>query len=105
MVCPLAEYAASTDPALRSHLERGPGIGKGGLYLAAVTDDTGVSQQAIDIGGPESGDHLGVETGEGSAETLTAAQDRRPRQPGLEALQGQTLEDAGLVAQDRKSVV
>ena len=46
---------------------------------------------------PKRGDALGVEAGERRAEVLALAQDRQPREPGLEALEAEPLEQPALV--------
>ena len=74
--------------------ERARGVADGRLDLAAMAHDARVSQQARDIGRPEPGHGLDVEAGEGGTEGLALAQDGQPRQPGLETLQAQLLEQA-----------
>src|SRR5690606_7849677 len=54
------------------------------LDLAAMADDAGVSQQALDIGLGETGDRLGLEAGEAGAEGVALPQDGDPGQAGLE---------------------
>jgi hypothetical protein len=68
------------------------------LDLAPVTDDRGVRKQPLDVALSEPGDPLRVEAAERRPEALALAQDRQPRQPGLEALERQPLVQAPLVA-------
>src|SRR5262249_57700105 len=49
-------------------------------------------------GGAERGDGRGLEPGERGPEVLPLAQDGEPRQPGLERLKRQALEDPGIAA-------
>ena len=62
----------------------------------------GVAEQALDVPLVEARDLLEVEAREGPAEGLALAQDRQPREPGLEALEAQLLEQAPVVA-DREA--
>jgi hypothetical protein len=62
-----------------------------------VADDAGVVQQPGHVGRTEAGHGGHVEAGEGPPEGVPLAQDREPRQPGLEALEAQLLEQAGVV--------
>jgi len=73
------------------------GIVDGGVDLPAVADDAGVAEQAVDVGRPEPGDDPGVEVGEGAPEVVALAQDRQPRQTGLEALEADLLEQPVIV--------
>ena len=72
-------------------------VGDRGLDLAAVPDDPGVGEQPLDVRLAELGDALGVEARERRAEVLALAQDRQPREPGLEALQAEALVQPALV--------
>ena len=56
------------------------------LDLAAVTDDRGVAEQALDVTLAEARDGVGVEVRKRAPERLPFAEDRQPRQAGLEAL-------------------
>ena len=62
-----------------------------------MADDARVPKQPLDVALAEARDRFGIEAGEGGAEVLALAQDRQPRQPGLEALEAQPLEQAALV--------
>src|SRR3954451_12810004 len=61
------------------------------LDLAAVADDAGIRQQALDVALAEAGDGVGVEAGERPPEALPLAQDRQPGQTRLEALETEAL--------------
>src|SRR3954453_3455969 len=88
--------------ALLPQRECAAGVRDRGLDLAAVAHDAGVVQEALDVALAETGDVLRVEAGEGRAEVVTLAQDRQPRQAGLEALEAQPLVEPALV-RDRAS--
>ena len=66
--------------------------------LAAVADDPGVGHQPLDVGVVVGRDPVGVEVVERRPERRPLAQDRRPRQPGLERLEADPLEHPALVA-------
>ena len=68
-----------------------------GLDLPAVADDRRVAEQALDVARAELGDRGGVEARERAAERLALAQDRHPREPGLEALETELLEQPAVV--------
>src|SRR5436190_3024806 len=68
------------------------------LDLAAMADDARVLEQALDVRLAEAGDGLGVEPCERGPEALALAEDRQPREAGLEALEAKPLEQAALVA-------
>src|SRR4051812_11062796 len=72
------------------------------LDLAAVTDDAGVGEESIDVAFAEASHALEVEAGERLAEALALAQDCQPREPRLEALQAELLEQP-LVVGDREA--
>src|SRR5437764_13879910 len=67
-----------------------------------MAHDAGVCEQPPDVAVAEAGDTLEVEARECRAEVLALPQDREPRQPGLEALQAQLLEQSLLVV-DREA--
>ena len=73
-------------------------IADGGRDLGPVAHDALVDEQPPHVGGVEAGDAPGVELGEGAPEGRTLAQDRRPRQPGLGALEQEELEEDPVVA-------
>ena len=73
-------------------------VGDRGLDLAAVADDPSVLEQALDFPLLEPCDGVGVELGEGGTEGLALAQDRQPREAGLEALEAESLVVAALVS-------
>src|ERR1700739_3950274 len=68
-------------------LDAAAGVRDHSLDLAAVADDRGVGQQSRDVAITELGDDAEVEPGERAPERLALAQDREPRQSGLEALE------------------
>ena len=78
--------------------QRRAGICDRRLDLAAVAHDRVVEEQALDVVFRELRDHLGIEARERAPEGLALAQDRQPRQAGLEALEAEPLVDAALVA-------
>ena len=57
----------------------------------------GSAISAVDLGGVVARDLLGVETVEGGAEGVALAQDRDPRQAGLEAVEDELLEQRAVV--------
>src|SRR5438034_1774593 len=65
--------------------ERRPRVRDRGLDLAAMPDDPRVGEQTLDVALAEARDLLGIEAGEGAPECLALAQDRDPREAGLEA--------------------
>jgi hypothetical protein len=67
--------------------------------LAAVADDARVGQEPVDVAVVEAGDHGEVEPGERGAERLALAQDRQPREAGLEPLQAHLLEQPMVVGE------
>ena len=62
-----------------------------------MADDRRVLKQALDVGPIEGGDLLGHEAGERAAEVLALAQDRDPREAGLEPLEAELLEEPDVV--------
>src|SRR5581483_12465011 len=68
------------------------------LDLAAVADDACVAEQPLDVALAEARDLLRNEVRERRAERLALAQDRDPREAGLEALEAEALVQAALVA-------
>src|SRR5262245_60690724 len=73
-------------------LEDAAGIVDGRLDLEPVADDAGIGEQALDLLVREAGDFRRVEAAERLAIALTLAQDRRPREAGLRALEREHLE-------------
>src|SRR5581483_8020994 len=67
------------------------------LDLEPVAHDAGVGHQAGDVLGPVAGDALGLEAVEGASEVVALLEDGEPRQPGLETLQHQLLEQHPVV--------
>src|SRR6185295_5601434 len=67
------------------------------LDLGAVANDARVAEQAPDVVVAEPGDRVGLEARERGPERLALAQDRQPRQAGLERLERHPLEQAALV--------
>src|SRR6185436_19758174 len=60
--------------------------------LAAMADDPGIAEEPIDVALVEVGDALDREPGERLPEALPLAQDREPREAGLEPLQREQFE-------------
>ncbi len=67
-----------------------------------MTNDAGITEQALHIGGTESGDRLEVETGERGAEVVPLAQDGQPRKAGLKPFEADLLEQPPVIG-DRPS--
>ena len=65
--------------------------------LHAVAHDAGVLHQLLDLLRRVARDLLRLEIVEGAAEIVALAQDRDPRQPGLEAVEHQLLEERAVV--------
>src|SRR5690606_37475955 len=82
------------------HLQRAGGIIDGGGDLAAMANDAGIAQQALDIGLAHGGDGGNVEAVEHRAETLALAQYGDPAQARLEAFKADLLEQPR-IADDR----
>jgi len=78
-------------------IANGAGVADGGNDLAPVTHDASVGQQAFDVALPEAGHRRDVEPGEGATKGVALAEDRQPRQPALEPLEAELLEDADLI--------
>ena len=73
-----------------------------GLDLAAVAHDADVAEQPLHVDRSEAGDRCDVEPRERLPEALALSEDRQPRQPRLEPLQTQLLEEA-IVVEDRSA--
>ena len=78
---------------LVDHLERSPGVVDRRPDLASVPHDAGIAEQSAHVGLVESGHGGRIEAGERGAEVVALAQDREPRQAGLESLEAQLLEE------------
>lgn len=65
--------------------------------LAAVAHDAGIAEEARDVALAEGRDPVEVEARKGGTEVLALAQDRQPRQAGLEALEADLLEQPDIV--------
>ena len=76
-----------------AELERGDGVPDRRLDLAAMADDRRVGEQPLDVVLVELGDALDREAGERLPKALALAEDRQPREPGLESLQREELEE------------
>ena len=63
-----------------------------------MPDDRRVAEQPLDVAFVEPGDAFDREARERLPETLALAQDRQPREPGLEALEGEELEQRVVAA-------
>jgi len=86
------------EPADLAEVAGRGGVADRRLDLAAVADDPRVCQEPLHVGLTEIGDRVGIEPRERPAERLALAQDRRPRQPRLERLEAEALEQSALVA-------
>ena len=73
----------------------------GGLDLRAVADDAGIVHEPLDVALVERRDRVDVEAGERGAERRPPPQDRDPRQPGLEPLEAELLEQRPVAVQRR----
>jgi hypothetical protein len=62
-----------------------------------MPDDRRIAEESLDVPLAEAGDALGVETLERRAKRLALAEDREPRETGLEPLEAEPLVDATLV--------
>ena len=83
--------------ALRVQGEQCPGVGDGGVDLHAVAHDAGIGHQPLNVRLVEVGHDSGVEPGEGGAKGGSLAQNRDPRQAGLERLEAEPLEQFALI--------
>jgi hypothetical protein len=68
-----------------------------GLELQPVAHDGPVAEQALNVARLEPRHPLNVEARERAAVALALVQDRRPREPGLSALEHEQLEQVPLV--------
>ncbi|ESX04844.1 hypothetical protein X769_13120 [Mesorhizobium sp. LSJC268A00] len=82
---------------LVDHFARPFGVVDGRDDLAAVADDAGIGDQALDILVGEGSDLVEVETGEGLAEILALAQNGQPGQAGLKAFEADLFEQPAVV--------
>src|SRR5438874_11380545 len=80
-----------------AELQRCPGIPDRRRDLRAVADDRRVCEKPLDVALVESGHALRIEAGERAAIALALAEDRRPGEPGLCALEHEQLEKMTLV--------
>src|SRR5439155_7059353 len=78
-------------------LERRSGVPDRGFDLRAVADDSGVGQEPLDVTRPERSDALDVEPRERLPVALPLAQDRRPGEACLCALEDEELEEVSFV--------
>src|SRR5688500_4537579 len=83
--------------ALVVQCERGARVRDRGFDLRPVADDAGVPEQPLHVVVTERGDGSDVEPRERGAERLALAQDRDPREPRLERLEHDALEQRALV--------
>ena len=82
---------------LALHRQEQPGIDDRRLHLEPVADDAVELQQPLDLARVEARHAGRVEAGERLAVALALAQDRRPAETGLRALEDQELEQAPVV--------
>ena len=87
----VARYA-SNDPNSPGDLEEVPGVADRHVDLGPVADDPRIGHQPLPVRVVEGGDDRGIEAAERRPGTPPLAQDRRPRQAGLERLEGEPLE-------------
>jgi hypothetical protein len=78
-------------------VQEGPCVRHGGLDLRAIAHDAGIGQQLSDASPGERGNLARIEALEGATVGATLAEDRRPAQPGLRALEREQLEEAAIV--------
>ena len=78
-------------------VEERAGVADRRVDLGAVADDPGVGHQPRPVVVVEGRDDRRVEAAERRAERLALAQDRRPREPRLERLEGEPLEQLDVV--------
>ena len=62
-----------------------------------MADDRRVAEQALDLAVAQLGHPAEVEAGERPPERLPLAEDRQPREPGLEPLEAELLEEPDVV--------
>jgi hypothetical protein len=62
-----------------------------------MADDARVAEQPLDVTVAEACDRIGIEVRERVPEVLALAQDRQPRETGLEPLEAEPLVEAALV--------
>jgi hypothetical protein len=94
---PQVRGGASPLVLARAQGERGPRVGDRGLDLTAVSDDSGIASEALDVCLAQGRDRVRREALERRAEGLAFGQHGAPGQARLESLEGQALEDARLV--------
>jgi hypothetical protein len=82
---------------LPDQVDGAAGVVDGGRDLAAMADDAGIAQHALDIGLAERSHLFDVEARKGAAEILALPEDGDPREAGLEALQAHLLEEPRVV--------
>src|SRR5690606_4132572 len=84
-------------PGFGDKLDCPAGIVDGRDDLAAVADDAGIGEQALDVLFPELRDPIEIEACKTGPKILALAQDRQPRQAGLEPLEADLLEQPDIV--------
>ena len=86
---------------LAHQLLRDARVGDRRVDLRRLRMMPGIGHQPLDVALVERGDRVDVEVAEGRAEGRSPAQDRDPRQPGLEALEAELLEQRPVAVQRR----
>src|SRR5207237_7711686 len=74
------------------------GVRDRGLDLLPVADDRGVVQEPLDVALAEARDALDPEACERAPERVALAQDRQPREAGLERLEAEALVERVVVS-------
>ena len=88
---------AASEPNSSTSLARALGVVDGRDDLAAMADDAGIAEQALDILVGEGGDLVEIEAGEGLAKILALAQDGQPGQAGLKTFEADLFEQPAVV--------
>ena len=88
-------------PVLFDHGQGGAGVRERRLDLEPVAHDAGVAEQAFHVGVAERGHGGDVEAGERRPERRPLAQDRQPREAGLERLEREPFEESVVVSTGR----
>ena len=83
--------------ALAAEALDGPRVADGRQDLGPVAHDARVGHEASHVALVEGGHERGIEAAEGGPEAVAPVQDERPAEAGLEALQGEALEQLPLV--------
>ena len=82
---------------LPEEIDSSLGIVDGGHDFAAVSDDAGIGEQALNIAFIEGGNGVDIEVSKRSTKVVSLAKDGEPRQPRLEAFKAHLFEQASVV--------